>query len=61
MVTYPYGFQWGPASVERTAVVERPNGPYRILTVRTPFQELDIYLSPTGRSVRVFRGGRELR
>lgn len=60
VTTYPYGFDWGPASVERATIIERPNGPYRVLTVRTPFQEFQLYISPTGRSVRIFRGGQEL-
>jgi len=58
-----YGFTWGPATVERVTRIERPNGTYRILRVTTgcPSQALDIYISPTGRSVRVFRSGSELK
>lgn len=56
-----YGFQWGPATVERLAVCERGNGLYRVLQISTGRRRLDVYISPTGRSVRVFSDGRELR
>jgi len=53
-VTDEYGFTWGPVTVQRTAVM--PQG-HHVLTVNG----LDIYVSPTGRSVRVFRDGKELK
>lgn len=58
-----YGFQWGPADVSRsTAFEHRPGeGLSRSLRVSTPYADLNIYISPTGRSVRVFRAGKELR
>jgi hypothetical protein len=59
-----FGFTWGPAEVERTATFERRRGKtWRVLRVYVrdhPSQELEIYISPTGRSVRVFRRGKEL-
>ncbi len=58
-----YGFTWGPVSVERTAVFEHSNGPYRVLRVVAPEvgRSVEIYISPTGRSMRVFRNGVELK
>lgn len=60
-----YGFAWGPCQVERMAEFPRPNGVCRVIGVyvedggdRHP--ELEIYVSPTGRSVRVWRRGKEL-
>lgn len=57
-----YGFTWGPATVERMAAIARGPGLYRVLSVRTDrrSQDLQIYISPSGSRVRVFRGGREL-
>lgn len=54
MAANQYGFTWGPVKVQRTAVM--PQG-HHVLTVNG----LDIYVSPTGRSVRVFRDGKELK
>ena len=70
-----YGFRWGPFTVERCASIERHKGEglFRILKCyvggdREPGgpgekrrEVLEIYVSPTGRSVRVFRDGEELR
>lgn len=50
-----YGFTWGPAKVERAC--ELP-GERRVITVTTDHRTLDIYVSRTGRSVRVFEHGR---
>jgi hypothetical protein len=52
-----FGFIWGPVTVERTATL--PPGDRRVITVRTEHRELDVYVSATGRSVRVFSGGKE--
>lgn len=53
-----YGFQFGAALVERCAEIRGTT-----ITRITPDtgERLDIYVSPTGRSVRVFRGGKELK
>jgi len=56
-----FGFTWGPMSVERLATVDRQRGTYRILRVDTGHVQLTVYVSPTGRSVRVFRETQELR
>lgn len=56
-----YGFIWGPATVERVASFTHSNGKYRVLQVKTPTKTLDIYVSPQGRSVRVFSDGVELK
>lgn len=53
-----FGFTWGPAEVTRCC--ELP-GDRRVIQVRTDHKTLDIYVSATGRSVRVFSNGRELR
>lgn len=57
-----YGFRWGPLVVQRAAEVNRQdNGPHRVLRlVSDGGPALDIYVSPTGRSVRVFQDGVEL-
>ena len=52
-----YGFVWGQVLVTRRTAVERRNGKYRVLQVN----DLTIYVSPTGRLTRVFRGGKELK
>ena len=61
----PYGFIWGPATIERFAVHDRgaPQGPWRVLRITTvdANKPLYVYISPVGRSVRVFRNHRELR
>ncbi len=53
---------WGPVLVERISAVERPGGCHRVLRVAAEHgPALDLYISPTGRSIRVFRNGVELR
>jgi hypothetical protein len=52
-----YGFAWGPVEVVRVTTIKRANGTYHILRVN----DLEIYVSPTGRTTRVFRGGEELK
>lgn len=56
-----HGFEWGPAVVEALGQVERPRGAYRVVRVRTGQHTLDIYISPAGRSLRVFRDHVELK
>lgn len=55
------GLEWGPLTVEPVAAFDRSNGTYRVLGLRTAHRDLDVYVSPTGRSVRVFSGGKELK
>lgn len=48
----PYGFAWGPVEVERTASIDGQ----ACLTIRTDAgKSISVYVSPTGRSLRVFR------
>jgi hypothetical protein len=51
------GFVWGPVEVTRLTRIERSNGKYHILRIN----DLEIYVSPTGRTTRVFRNGEELK
>lgn len=58
LVSTDYGFTWGPLTVERTAIM--PQGAH-VITVRSAAgKTIDIYVSPAGRSIRVFDGAREL-
>lgn len=57
----PYGFKFGPALVERVAVFQRSNGDYHVIGIKTDHQSLAIYVSPTGKSVRVFSDHREMK
>lgn len=53
-----FGFDWGPVKVERIAHFKpRKDREAFILGVN----DLEIYVSKTGRSVRVFRDGKELK
>jgi hypothetical protein len=52
----PYGFNWGPAKVFRVF----QHRERRILAVETGHRRIQISISPTGRSVRVWRDGKEL-
>lgn len=53
-----FGFDWGPVEVERVAHFEPRKG-REAFVVRV--NDLDICVSKTGRSVRVFRDGKELK
>jgi hypothetical protein len=54
-----FGFTYGPAEVTRVSTLNRgKQGTWRVLNVKTPHRSLDIYVSPTGRSVRVFDMGK---
>jgi len=52
-----YGFDWGPAAVTRWCALD---GGRRVVQIKTPFRTLHVYVSATGRSVRVFEAGAEL-
>lgn len=57
-----FGFRWGPLVVQRAASMVRATGECRVLRLIPDHgPRLDVYVSPTGRSVRVFRDGQELR
>jgi hypothetical protein len=49
-----YGFIWGPVEVMRACA----DGRYRTLLIQTEHQEVQISISPTGRSVRVYQSKR---
>lgn len=53
-----YGFIWGPLTVQRTT--ELPNGRI-VLTIQTRTKTLEVYVSETGCSMRVFHGAKELK
>lgn len=58
LVSTDYGFTWGPLTVERTATM--PSGSHVITVTSVAGKKVDIYVSPGGRSVRVFNGAQEL-
>ncbi len=53
-----YGFTWGPITVTRMALL--PDGRHVLGIDTNGSPALEIYVSRTGKSVRAFRGGREL-
>jgi len=54
-----FGFTWGVAEVRRASAM--PGG-HLVIEIRTECgQSLDVYISPGGRSLRVFRRHRELK
>ena len=62
---HQYGFSWGPIDVRRVASIKRGGGLGRVLGIYRGHgddrkMELEIYVSPTGRNIRVFRGNVEL-
>lgn len=55
-----YGFRWGPLVVQRVATFPGKNGESHVLAVETDAgTRIDIYVSPTGQSVRVFSENKE--
>lgn len=53
-----YGFEWGPIEVARLAAFEPRKGrECRVVGIRTPRDEIDIYVSKTG-LIRVWRRGK---
>ena len=56
--TTPFGFDWGPVNVVRIANY-KPRKDRETFVVGV--NGVDIYVSKTGRSVRVFRDGKELK
>lgn len=53
-----WGFEFGAARVTRVAHVE---GRYHVIGVDTPHRHVQVAVSPTGRAVRVWVDGKELR
>lgn len=62
LIPNKYGFEWGPVTVTRLASFspKAGRGRYYMVEVRSVHHTLTIHVSPTGRSVRVFKGGKEL-
>jgi len=54
------GFVWGPVEVKKYYLVEGPQE-HRAILIKTEYREIQIYVSKTGRSVRVFENGKELK
>lgn len=54
-----FGFTWGPLQVRRIAAFKLGKGKAYILGVSTNHHQVEIYVSETGRSVRVFIDGQE--
>ena len=52
-----FGFTWGPMKVTRFATLPK----HRALGVETDHAEVQVYVSNGGRSIRVFKDGRELK
>lgn len=53
-----YGFKWGPAQVERLASHE---GSVVLSLLTDTGRRLQLYVSPTGRSVRIYERGKQWR
>jgi hypothetical protein len=53
-----YGFKWGAAEVSRLADF---NGTVVIRVSTIEDKRVEVYVSPAGRSLRVFQDGKELR
>jgi hypothetical protein len=52
-----WGFRYGAANVTRVSHVE---GRYHVIGIDTPHRHVQVGVSPTGRSVRVWVDGEEL-
>lgn len=60
-----FGFRWGQVLVERLASIHRRKGDrcsWKIIRI-TPDtgKTVEVYISPTGRSIRIYKGHRELK
>ena len=62
-----YGFDWHAARIERCISHEPKKGKGKMVVIAVRAidddyaKQIDIYVSPTGRTVRAFRGGKELK
>ncbi len=58
-----YGFQFGPALVTALTSIEweKGRGEAVVIGVQTDTVNLEIYVSPKGRNVRVFQNHKELK
>ena len=60
----PFGFTWEQMAVERLASIKRHDkDPFsdKVIRVNTDYHQLEIYVSPTGRSVRVWKDHKEIK
>ncbi|NKS12559.1 hypothetical protein GS580_16605 [Rhodococcus hoagii] len=59
-ITTQYGFRWGSAEVAR---VMKHQGTHvgEVGPAGRPQDGVEVYVSPTGRSIRVFKNGLELK
>jgi hypothetical protein len=55
-----YGFVWGPATVTRLSTIPSGKGELYVLGVDSEHHAVQVSVSRTGRSVRVWRDGKEL-
>lgn len=60
-----YGFIWAggdgaEVEVTRVAHFPRSNGVCRVIGLKAGGHRVEVYVSPTGKSVRVFKDGKEL-
>lgn len=58
---HPYGFLWGPLTVTRLMSVRRGKREFYSLGVTTDHHKVEVYSSRTGRSVRVWIDGKEVK
>lgn len=56
-----YGFRWGQLVVQRWMTHVNRRGTARLLGILTDHHELQVHVSPTGRSVRVWLDHVELK
>lgn len=52
-----FGFRWQGVEVERLAIIKGA----KVLGIKVNKTRVEIYASPGGRSVRVFKNGKELK
>ena len=52
-----YGFKWGNMVVERWGIIRDTS----VLGITVNKTRLEVHVSPTGRSVRVWKNGKELK
>jgi len=53
-----YGFVWGPLEVKRACELPKGRG---VVLLQTKHVTLEVYFSAKGRTLRVFRKGKELK
>jgi hypothetical protein len=61
MSDHEYGFLWGPMNVSRLMTYRRGKRENSVLGVFTEHHRVEINVSRTGRSVRVWVDGKELK